>query len=62
MSAHLGELFLSPSDIAKMYCQEKDLNSPQFKLVVFFDSDKKTGKAFRSNEDGFCKTVNENLK
>jgi hypothetical protein len=51
-----GETFLSPNDIAKQYSIEWKQPSPQLRLVLFYDAERRQRKSERRNEAAFAKS------
>lgn len=54
MGSLTGKTFLSPSDIANQFCEERNSSNPTFTLVVFYKGDTKVRKAFLKNEEDLC--------
>jgi uncharacterized protein YycO len=59
LSTLYGKPFLSPNDIAKQFCSEKESLKHSFSLVLFYDGNEKIKKAMIKDEQEFCNRANE---
>jgi len=54
-----GKPFLSPNDIAKQFCEERNTSTPSFKLVLFYYGDSKVKKALLNDDNELCRRTLE---